>query len=270
MAGLCPLRVLAADMKAIVLTGQRSPNAGKNSATGPLPQALKPVAGTPSLVRVVQALCAASRMEGGLLAGPAADGGEQDRLLAELTVGSGFEWMVPAEGPAESALAAAERISSWPVLLTAGDHALLTAAMIDGFCAAAAQVEADLVAGLVPFALVQARFPGMRRTRLRFADGAYCGANLYYLAGPAAASGIAFWGQMQALRKQPWRIAARLGWPVLAAYALRSLPIDKAFAAVSEAAGCTVGWTGLDDPLAAVDVDSAADLAVAEEVLQGR
>ena len=270
MAGLAALRILAADMKAIVLTGQRSPNARRSSAKGPPPQALRPVAGTPSLVRVVQALRAASRIEGGLLAGPAADGGKHDELVTELIVGSGFEWMAPAEGPAQSALTAAERISSWPVLLTTGDHALLTAAMIDGFCAAAAEVEADLVAGLVPFALVQARFPGMRRTCLRFADGAYCGANLYYLAGPAAASGIAFWGQMQALRKQPWRIAARLGWPVLVAYALRSLSIDKAFAAISEAADCSVGWTGLDDPLAAVDVDSAADLAVAEAVLQGR
>ncbi len=253
-----------------MLAGERPSAASQRAGNVPAPSALTPVAGTPSLVRVVQALRGATCIDGGLLAGPAANGGDREGLLADLTAAGDFEWMAPAAGPAQSALAAAERLASWPMLLTTGDHALLTAELVDDFCAAAAGVDADLVAGLTPHQLVQARFPGMRRTRLRFADGAYCGTNLYYLAKPNATHAIGFWRQMQALRKQPWRIAGRLGWPTFAAYALGALHIDDAFAALSKAASCIVGWTSLDNPLAAVDVDSAADLAVAEEILQGR
>ena len=257
-------------VKAIVLAGERPSAANQGAGDAPSPTALTPVAGTPSLVWVVRALRCATSVGGGLLAGPAADGGDRDKLVAELTAAGDFEWMAPAAGPAQSALAAAKRLASWPMLLTTGDHALLTAELIDDFCAPAAAIDADLVAGLTPHRLVQTRFPGMRRTRLRFADGAYCGTNLYYLARPDSIHALSFWRRMQALRKQPWRIAGRLGWPTLAAYALGTLPIDKAFAALSEAASCAIGWTNVNDPLAAVDVDSAADLAVAEEILQDR
>lgn len=257
-------------MKAIVLAGERN-QAGKGERGPPTaPTALTPVAGVPSLLRVVRALADSASVNGGLLAGPAADCAERNSLLADLSALGDFQWMAPAVGPAESALAAAERLASWPILLTTGDHALLSAAMIDEFCAAAAGREFDLTVALVPHPLVRARFPNMRRTRLRFSDGAYCGANLYLLANANALAAIFFWRRLQGHRKRPWRIAEHLGWSVLVRYALGALPIDGAFRSLSQRAGCAVGWASLEDPLAAVDVDSQADLAAAERILQCR
>ena len=251
-------------MKAIVLSGTRAEE--RRDAMRPSP--LTPVAGVPSLVRVLGALRRAEAIDGGLLAGPEKQHGQHDGIVAGLLAAGDFEWIAPAAGPAESALTAVQQLDTWPVLLTTGDHALLTARTIADFCTAAAAQSADLTVGLAPHRLVAERFPGLKRTRLRFAGGVYCGTNLFYLHGPKAAGAIAFWANVQANRKQPWRIVRRLGWRTLATYACGRLSVDGALAALSRLTDCILGWVEVKDPLAAIDVDSAADLAVAERMLQ--
>ena len=271
-------------MKAIILAGQRSRDSHPGRRRPP-PTPLTPVAGTASLVRVLDAVRMASSIDGGVLVGPARrNGGHQAAVSAILAKGD-FTWLPPAEGPAESTLKAMDHLlgatcatpaptetgaqgAPWPALLTTGDHALLTTPTLEAFCSAAAQTNADLVAGLVPYPRVRARFPQMRRTRLRFRDGTYCGANLFYLRHSPAMAAIGLWRKLQSLRKQPWRMAGQLGWRMLAAYALGTLSLDKALAALSDQSECIIGWAAVEDPLAAVDVDSWADHKAAEELLQ--
>ncbi len=257
-------------MKAILLAGSRAgePSDGGRGDRRPTP--LTPVAGVPSLVRALRALRCAEAIDGGLLVGPEQRHGQHDGTVADLLAAGDFEWIAPAAGPAESALKAIERLDAWPVLLTTGDHALLTARTIDGFCAAADAQDADLTVGLAPHRLVAERFPGLKRTRLRFADGAYCGTNLFYLHNPKAARAIAFWVAVQADRKRPWRIVRRLGWRTLAIYTCGRLSVDAALAELSRLTDCASGWVGVADPHAAIDVDSAADLEMAEQILRCR
>ena len=257
-------------MKAIVLAGTRAgePSDGGRGARRPTP--LTPVAGVPSLVRALSALRRAEAIDGGLLVGPEQRHGQHDGTVADLLAAGDFEWIAPAAGPAESVLKAIERLDTWPVLLTTGDHALLTARTIEGFCAAAGAQDAELTVGLAPHRLVAERFPGLKRTRLRFADGAYCGTNLFYLHGPKAARAIGFWAGVQANRKRPWRIVRRLGWRTLAIYACGRLSVDGALAALSQLTDCATGWVNVEDPHAAIDVDSAADLEMAERILRCR
>lgn len=257
-------------MKAVVLAGIRAgepPDEGRGDRR---PTSLTPVAGVPSLVRALDALRCAEAVDGGLLAGPEKRHGRQDRTVADLLAVGDFEWTAPAAGPAESALKAIQQLDAWPVLLTTGDHALLTAPTVDGFCAAAAAQDVDLTVGLAPHRRVAERFPGLKRTRLRFADGAYCGTNLFYLHTPKAARAVAFWAGVQADRKRPWRIVRRLGWRTLAAYAWGRLSVDGALAALSQVTDCASSWVGVEDPHAAIDVDSAADLEIAERILRCR
>ena len=257
-------------MKAILLAGSRTgePSDGGRGDRRPTP--LTPVAGVPSLVRALRALRCAEAIDGGLLVGPEQRHGQHDGTVADLLAVGDFEWIAPAAGPAESVLKAIERLNTWPVLLTTGDHALLTARTIDGFCAAAGAQDADLTVGLTPHRLVAERFPGLKRTRLRFADGAYCGTNLFYLHSPKATRAIAFWAGVQADRKRPWRIVRRLGWRPLAAYACGRFSIDGAVAALSRLTECASDWVSVEDPHAAIDVDSAADLEMAERILRCR
>ena len=257
-------------MKAILLAGSRAGESSDGGRGDRRPTPLTPVAGVPSLVRALRALRCAEAIDGGLLVGPEQRHGQHDGTVADLLAAGDFEWIAPAAGPAESALKAIEGLDTWPILLTTGDHALLTARTIDGFCAAAGAQDADLKVGLAPHRLVAERFPGLKRTRLRFADGAYCGTNLFYLHNPKAARAIAFWVAVQADRKRPWRIVRRLGWRTLAIYTCGRLSVDAALAELSRLTDCASGWVGVADPHAAIDVDSAADLEMAEQILRCR
>ena len=257
-------------MKAVVLAGTRAGERSDGGRGGWRPTPLTPVAGIPSLVRALDALRCAEAIDGGLLAGPEKRHGQHDGTVADLLAAGDFEWTAPAAGPAESALKAIQQLDTWPTLLTTGDHALLTARTIDGFCTAAAAQDADLTVGLAPHRLVAECFPGLERTRLRFAGGAYCGTNLFYLHSPKAARAIAFWVDVQAHRKRPWRIARRLGWRTLAAYACGRLSVDGALVALSRLTDCALSWVGVSDAHAAIDVDSAADLEIAERILRCR
>ncbi len=251
-------------MKAIILAGKRS---GKRTTK---PHPLTPVAGKPSLLRVTEALDATHCVDGGLVVGPA--DGEQEPKLAPLWRAGRFRWLAPADGPAESACIAARHLDEWPLLLTTGDHALLQAAWVDRFCADAAHraetLGLALVTGLVPYERVRQRFPHARRTRLRFSDGSYCGSNLFWMQNAEALRALAFWRRMQALRKHPWRLAGRIDFRTLIRYWSGRLTLDDALNRLSWACGCRVGWAPVADPRAAVDVDSASDLALAESLLQ--
>ena len=255
-------------MPAIVLAGERP---GGNALARELnvpAGVLVEVAGKTCLERVIATLRASGRIAGGILVGPARSVLDSTPLFETLLHAGDFAWRMPAAGPSASALGAAQALGRFPVLLTAADHALLTPALVDDFCARAERVCADFVVGLVPHALVHAAWPESRRTVLRFRDGACCGANLYLLRTSRALSALEFWQNVEAERKRPWRIARRLGIGTLARYLAGRLDRTSAFAALSRASGADIGWVTIDNPRAAVDVDSSADRALAEHILR--
>lgn len=257
---------------AIVLAGER-PGGNALARTLGLPAGvLAPLAGKPCLARVLDALRQAESISEVLVCGPAASVVADSRELAALLDQDDVDWLAPATGPAASALAGARALTAasrpYPLLLTSGDHGLLQPHIIDAFQRDAAATEADVVVGLVPYDRVRAAFPDSRRTVLRFADGAYCGSNLFALATPACERALEFWQAVEADRKRPWRIARRLGPGTLLRYLTRHLPLADAFAALSVQAGCRVSWVPVSAARAAVDVDSEADWRLAEQVLQ--
>ena len=255
-------------MPAIVLAGERP---GGNALARELnvpAGVLVEVAGLTCVERVIAALRASERIAGGLLVGPVQSVIDDTPLFETLLRTGDFTWRAPASGPSASALDAAQALARFPVLLTAADHALLTADLIDDFCTRAERVAADFVVGLVPHALVRAAWPASRRTVLRFNDVACCGANLYLLRTRRAQAALGFWQDVEAERKRPWRIARRLGAGTLARYMVGQLDRTAAFAALTQAAGAHIGWVMIDNPRAAIDVDSNADRALAEHILR--
>ena len=257
-------------MKAVLLAGDRPGGSRLAQATGVPAGALVPVAGQPCIARALAALRTAPSIDGGLIVGPDEATLRQSEALAALLAPGDYRRIAPAAaGPAESALRALDELhGACPILLTCADHALLSAETLERFVADALAADAQALVGLVRFERVMRRFPGSRRTRLRFRGASRCGANLFLLRDPAARQAIAFWRAMQQDRKRPWRIAARLGLGLSVRYALGQLSIAEAFDRLSAKAGCRIGWVEVDDPLAAVDVDSPQDLALAEQVLQ--
>ncbi len=254
-------------MRAIVLAGERPEGSLLAREAGVPVSVLATVAGQPSIVRVIATLRAARGIESGVIAGPDASVRRRSRAFRAILEPGDYTWVEPAGGPAESALRALDELDRYPVLVTSGDHALLAPATVEQFVATANATDAHAVVGLVPYERVMQRLPDTRRTRLRFSEGGYCGTNLFLLRNRRARDAVLFWSSVQRDRKRPWRIAGRLGIGTLLRYAGGRLRIADAFATLSRAAGCCIGWVEVDDELAAVDVDTSADLALAERLL---
>lgn len=253
---------------AVVLAGQRAGITPLGEAANVAADVMVPVAGRPALLRVFDALSETQRVWPSVVVGPAqavVDGSVELRaLLAEHEI----SWHQPAADPATSSIAGVDGLPT-PVLITAGDHALLTPAMVDEFCSQALELDADLVIGLVPFALVREAFPDSRRTVLKFADQPCCGSNLFLLKHPRGTLALEFWRDLQQHRKRPRRIARALGLGLLWKYVSGRLSLPGALGALSAKAGCRLGAVTINHPTAAVDVDSVADWHLAERILSG-
>lgn len=254
---------------AVVLAGERPGGSDFSRELGLPASVLVNVAGTSALARVIQALGSSRSVAGGVLCGPAENVYRAVPEFEQILDNSSFSWIAPEAGPSASALAGIEKLDRFPVLLTAGDHALLSAGIIDDFCSRVSVLDVDIAFGLVPYAVVKAAYPETRRTVLKFSNGEFCGSNLFAILNPAGKAGPAFWTRLEADRKRPWRMVRRGGLGLLVKYALGRLSLDDVLAKLSGAMGCRLGYVLVDNPRAAIDVDSVADRDLAEKILLG-
>lgn len=254
-----------ASFTVLVLAGSRGPDDPVARAAGVAHKCLAPVAGTPMLLRVLSALANSAA------AGHIAVSLEQAAVLEDLVDAAalGIICLDAGPSPGASVLAAADALGRpLPLLVTTADHALLTAEMVDEFCRGALEADADIVAGLATEPVVRGRFPDARRTFLKFRDGGYCGCNLFAITGEAGFRAVEFWATVEDRRKRPWRLAGALGLGTLLAYLFGRLTLEDALARLSERTGAKARAVILPWPEAAVDVDTADDLALAEEFLE--
>lgn len=257
-----------AEYDSVVLAGERAGRTPLAVMADVAADVLVPVAGKPAVEWVLSALRDANAVRPAVLVGPDRDVLAGCADVRELLARYGVRWLEPQADPASSAITAIDQLVP-PILLTSGDHALLTAGVIDRFCRDAYRASADLVVGLVPYDLVREAYPESRRTVLRFADGRYCGANLFFARNPVSRSAFEFWRGVQHDRKRPWRIARRIGVTFMLRYLMGRLTLSSALEVLSNLAGCRVAVVHVRDPRAAVDVDSVDDWHLAQRILAG-
>ena len=264
-------RMTSEPFRSVILAGERPGGSPLSHVFNVSASVMVPVAGEPSLARVIQAIADSSQAAGGVICGPTAEAVASSEELQKLLQNPNYSWLEQATGPAASALSALEKLDHYPALLTAGDHALLTAEIVDDFCEQAlsysSEFNYDLVIGFVPYALVQAAWPESKRTILKFSNGKFCGSNLFAIINPEGRKALGFWRQAEADRKHPWRIARRFGFIALLRYLLRRLTLEDALQALSKTAGCRIGHVEVGFARAAVDVDSVEDQKLAERIL---
>ena len=253
---------------AVVLAGERPGGSALSRELGLKAGVLVNVAGKPSLQRVIEALQAAEWVDGGVVCGPTAEIYRELEDFRNILEHSDFHWLAPAAGPSASAIKAVQSLGRYPVLLTTGDHALLTAELVDGFCRQAATADGDIVAGLAPWPIVHAAFPESRRTVQRYRGEAYCGTNLFAVLNPAGLGALQVWQEVETLRKQPWKIALKVGVWFMLRYLFRRVSLREAFSRLSEISACRAACVMVNDPRSAVDVDSVADRDLAERILR--
>ena len=129
--------------------------------------------------------------------------------------------------------------------------------------------EFDAVVALVNFDQVKSAYPKLRKTVLRFKDGAYCGCNLFAFPTMQGRRAAAFWRHVENQRKSPLRMIRVIGWFAVIRYALGRLTLTDALQALSLRMGIRIGAILLPYPEAAVDVDSAADWFQVRELANG-
>lgn len=188
--------------------------------------------------------------------------------VARIAAARGAACLAPGSGPSDSALAALETLGA-PLLVTTVDHPLLKPEWIRQFLADV-PATADAIAMLARREDVEAALPGSRRTWLRFSDGHWSGCNLFLLRTPRAAGALRFWQQVEKDRKQPWRIARAIGPVTLVRYLLGRLPRAEAFASLGRTMGSQVAAVTASSGLAALDVDTVADLRMVRSILEGQ
>ena len=261
----------AADRRftALILAGSRGPDDPVARQAGRTHKALVPVAGVPMLLRVVRTLREAPCV--GRLAlcidGPALEQ-LRDPVAAELL--SDIRIVEPGSTPSTSVRRAIEELpDALPLLVTTADHALLTAAMVEHFCAAV-PTGADVAVALATATTIRRAYPDSIRTYYRFGGEGYSGCNLFLLQGAAAVKVAAFWSEMERHRKRPWRLVAAIGPLTLLRFLVGALSLEAALRRLSRIVGATVCAVEMPFAEAAIDVDKPADLTLAERILAGR
>ena len=248
---------------ALLLAGSRPGGDPFADAHGVAAKALIPVAGEPMIARPVRALLGSERIDRVRVLA-------QDAALLEPALPDDARLTTEPSGSTIAATMEAiiaDPATRWPLLITTADHALLDGAMIDEFCSRAEG--ADVAIGLVERRALMARLPQTKRTWIGFRGGAYSGANLFALGSPKAARAVRLWREVEQDRKKGWKLLAALGLPGLLGLA-RLRTLDQVLTVMGRKLGLTIRAVELTNPLAAVDVDNPADLALVEAILGGR
>lgn len=264
---------------ALVLAGSRGSADPVAQAAGVPHKALAPVGGVAMLGRVLDALAASPAVcrivvqtnEPAIVTGLPA---------LRHAVEAGTIEILPTEAsPARSVSAAIARLAGeLPVLVTTADHALLTPAMVEQFCADAADPSrgvgagggCDIAVGLAPASNVLARYPGALRTFYKLGAERYSGCNLFALLTVDARRAIDFWVRLEQHRKKPWRLIAAIGIRPLLLYLAGRLDLARAMAELSRIVGVRGKAVLMEAPEAPIDVDKPEDLVLAEKILAAR
>jgi len=210
---------------------------------------------SPSIGRIVVLAQEASSLLEGKLAWAAS----HDRIVPMTSVGGIAQSIAHVAGSSDV---------PWPVFVTTADHPLLTPEMVESFLSRA--TDADLAVGAVERAVVQSRYTGCKRTWLKFADGAYSGANMFALSNDRTAAALALWSSAEGDRKKAFRLCLHFG-PLLAARSMtRTIGFSAAIAAAGHRLGVDARLVELDFPEAAIDVDKPIDHRLAEQILRQR
>ena len=255
----------------IILAADRELNDPVAQSAAVSCKALAPVGGRAMVLRVLDALAQAREVGERILAGPEMASVEQNVELNGLVSSGRVQWLAPQATPSSSAFNVLQSLpEDAPVLVTTADHALLTAAMVDHFCAEARNSGCDVVAGVARHELVAAAFPDTRRTVTRLKDGGYCGCNLFAFLTPQARYAADFWRKVEKERKKPLRIVKVMGPGAVLRYLFGRLTLEQALVRLSQRMKLQAGVVRMPFAEAAIDVDKVEDWLLVESILAKR
>jgi len=232
-------------------------------------KSIVPLAGTPMIVRVIEAVEASNKAGTITICGPAESALGECPVLQEMIDGKRVSWLPPGDSPCSSAAYCIDRISGTdPIFITTADHGLLNPAMIAYFLEESAATNADATVGLVDYQSIVNSYPSSRRTRLKFRNGSYSGCNLFTLFNDRGKSLVSLWKQVEENRKNPLKVLGQLLGPARTIYyLLGKLTLEDALRSLEKKYNISACAVLLPYPAAGIDVDTIADFHLAESIL---
>jgi len=156
------------------------------------------------------------------------------------------------------------------VLIVSSDIPALKPEMVDWLIETSMETQDDLYYGVCPKAVMEARFPGSKRTYTPLRDMAVCGADINISHVRNATEHLEMWEQLIGTRKSPLRQAGIIGLGTLLALFLRRLTLEDAVRRVSDRIGIkgrAIVWAHAEP---CMDVDKPHQLELLREDLAKR
>jgi len=252
------------DWTAVLLAGSRPSGDPFTERMGVSHKALIEIAGEPMLLRPLRALLVTPEIRSILVLTQNPDD------LAGHTMTDPRILLRASQGTIAATLAdlLADPKTTYPILVTTADHALLDRSMIGEFIAESKGC--DLAIGVVEKARLMSRFPYAKRTWLGFRGGSYSGANLFAFGSRKALAAIELWRSVEQDRKKGLAMLSVLGPALLLGAVLRLRTISQSANAIGRRLGLSICPVEMSNPIAAIDVDKVEDHAMVEAIIAGR
>jgi GTP:adenosylcobinamide-phosphate guanylyltransferase len=247
--------------RVVILAAGRGPNDPMAKAFGVAHKCTIPIAGKPMLEWVLDALRQTAIHKPYVI------------VIDDATVlapSKDFKILPARNSAPASAIAAITDIQSYPILVTTGDHPLLTPDMINFMLLKAIENAADVSVGLATADVISKHYPETKRTYFNLGGTRVSGCNLFAITSPTGLKVFERWQDLERNRKKPWKLVAAFGLLPIIWFALGLLTPQRAFAYMSKRLGLTVQPVFLPFAEAAIDVDKPADHALAEQILKNR
>lgn len=253
---------------AIILAGSRPGPDPLLDGSDVSTKALLPVGGRPMLAHVLDTLSRHAAIGAIVILAQNVAGLRADPELAAWIDDPAIRFMESGAGISRSVLAAIDGPAALPVLLTTADNVLLSAAMIDSMIAGAAGC--DIAVAMVERRILLARYPQSRRTWLKFRNGWWSGANLFWIGSDRARPMLERWQSVEQDRKKGMKIVGAFGPWLLGGALLRILTIQGAAARLGKRFGAQARIVAMPQAEACIDVDKPEDLVLVEQILATR
>ncbi len=169
-----------------------------------------------------------------------------------------------------SALEAIAQIDAYPVLITTGDHPLLTPAMLQHMMQGSENSKADVLVGLATAETILAEYPDTKRTWFSLSGVRVSGCNLFAIMNPRGLKLLEAWQDLERNRKKPWKLVSAFGLKPLLLFVTGQLTPTRAFNHISQKLGIIAAPVFLPFAEAAIDVDKPSDFTLAEAILTKR
>ncbi len=211
--------------RAVVLAAGRGADDPMAKAFGVLHKCALPIAGKPMLDWVLEALSGTSIARPFVIS--------IDDATA-VTSSQNIEVLKASNSAPASAIAAIQHIATYPVLITTGDHPLLTPAMLNHVIKFSTESDADVLVGLATAETIQAAYPETKRTYFNLGGTRVSGCNIFAVTSVKGLKLLERWQELERNRKKPWKLVAAFGVMPIIWFALGILTPAKAFGHISK------------------------------------